>query len=85
MRRREMEKAKIYEDEWKGGGEERMEGIFEKVLNLPALRFHLRRMDEKVLTLYFIRGCPDEFSNMEKILSSRFHFWLSTTYHDIAW
>lgn len=50
-------------DEWMVGGE-RMEGIFKKVLNFPCLslllflHFYRRSMDEKVLTLYFIRDDP---------------------------
>jgi len=34
-----------------------MEGIFKKVLNFPS-PFPPQRIDEKVLTLYFIRGYP---------------------------
>jgi len=44
-----------------------MEGIFKKVLNFPSSHFYLRRMDEEVLTLYFIWR-PDEFSNTENIV-----------------
>lgn len=47
-----------------------MEGIFKKVLNFPSPLPFLRRMDEKVLTLCRIRGCLDEFSNMERISPS---------------
>lgn len=38
-RGRRRKKAKIYGDEWKGGGEERMEEIFKKVLNFPSPLF----------------------------------------------
>jgi len=55
-----------------------MEGIFKKVLNFPSPHFYLRRMDEKVLTLYFIRGDPISFQ-IRKI-SSEFYFQASATY-----
>jgi len=71
-------------DEGDGRGE-RMEGIFKKVLNFPSPFPPPRRMDEKVLTLYFIRGYLMSFRRYgECHVVPRFHSRVLATRRRVA-
>jgi len=65
-----------------------MEGIFKKVLNFPSSFPPPRRMDEKVLTLYFIRGYLMSFQRYEECSNDyvvpRFHSRVSSTRRRVA-
>jgi len=61
-----------------------MEGIFKKVLNFPSPFPPPQRIDEKVLTLYFIRGCPIGSQTRKKTLPFPFRNISTTCINFIA-